>query len=240
MAPSAPPTGGVHGGGPCDPCGPNFSPDSRGQRRPAGRWLSLPPITHTAYDPRPMLAPFVLIASLLTPSVEPAPAAPIAALTLSVAEALLERPKATPATKSQGRELSVHWGTFGIGDSEVIFEGGLEYRFPARDFAGLFELHPIIGTSLLADGGIYIYGGARHEWYFTDRLFLAPSFAAGIYQHSGVDLGGPLEFRSGIDLGARVSDHIEAALGIYHLSNGGLYSLNGGAESALFSLAFGL
>ena len=142
--------------------------------------------------------------------------------------------------RSQDHELSLHWGSFGIGDSEVLFEGGLEYRFPAIDVAGLIELHPLVGASLLADGGTYVYGGARHEWYFTDRLFLAPSFAVGIYQGNGVDLGGPLEFRSGLDLGARVSDHIEAAVGIYHLSNGGLYSINGGAESALFSLAFGL
>jgi hypothetical protein len=144
------------------------------------------------------------------------------------------------SSRSQDHELSLHWGTFGIADSEVLFEGGFEYRFPAIEVGELIDLHPLVGVSLLGDGGTYVYGGARHEWYFTDSLFLAPSFGVGIYQGNGVDLGGPLEFRSGIDLGARVSEHIEAAVGIYHLSNGGLYSINGGAESALFSLAFGL
>lgn len=139
----------------------------------------------------------------------------------------------------KGPELSVHWGTFGIADSEVVFEGGLEYRFAAQTLFEGFDLHPIAGTSLLADGGTYVYAGARHEWYLSERLFVAPSFAAGIYQEGGVDLGGPLEFRSGLDLGYRLSDRVESALGIYHLSNGGLYALNGGAESLLFSVAYG-
>ena len=56
----------------------------------------------------------------------------------------------------------------------------------------------------------------------------------------GGDLGAPLEFRSGLDLGVRPSDELELTAGIYHLSNGGLYSLNGGAESALFGVTFGL
>lgn len=139
-----------------------------------------------------------------------------------------------------GPEIALNWGTFGVLDSEVVFEVGLEYRFAARDFAGVIDLQPIVGVTLLADGGTYAFAGARHEWYFTDRFFLAPSFAAGIYQEGGVDLGGPLEFRSGLDLGVRLTDNIETAVGFYHLSNGGLYSLNGGAESALFSVAFGL
>ncbi|MFT6109642.1 MAG: hypothetical protein ACJA2W_002564 [Planctomycetota bacterium] len=186
-----------------------------------------------------MWAPIILAALLASPT-EPTPVVPSAAFTLSVSAASAEPATALARPRRQGRELSLHWGTFGIAESDVLFEGGLEYRFAAYDLAGLIELNPIVGTSLLADGGVYVYAGVRHEWYFTDRFFLAPSFAAGVYQDGGVDLGGPLEFRSGVDLGARVSDRLEAAIGIYHLSNGGLYSINGGAESALFSLAYGL
>lgn len=181
-------------------------------------------------DPAPNPEPVVATVDPLT-----APAFPEPALVLVAGDLIhgFDEPR-------RGPELALNFGTFGVLDTEVVFETGLEYRFATRDVAGVLDLQPIVGLTLLADGGTYVYAGARHEWYFTDRFFLAPSFGAGIYQEGGVDLGGPLEFRSGLDLGARVTDSIEAAVGFYHLSNGGLYSLNGGAESALFSLAFGL
>ena len=80
----------------------------------------------------------------------------------------------------------------------------------------------------------------RGEWPLTERLGIAPSFAPGIYSPGGVDLGGPLEFRSGIDLTWRLDDSFTLAAGLYHLSNGGLYSRNGGSESLLFSLTYSL
>lgn len=196
------------------------------------------------------IASHLLIASLLSiASVATTPAraadVPVALATLvSVAEPatplLVTPPRRGTGSEHEGPELSLHWGTFGVLDAEVLFEGGLEYRFGERSLGGLIDLHPIVGVSLLADGGTYVFAGARHEWNIGSGVFLAPSFAAGVYQDAGVDLGGPLEFRSGLDLGIHVTEHIETAIGFYHLSNGGLYSLNGGSESALFSVAFGL
>lgn len=193
---------------------------------------------------------FVSIALTIALALE-APSAPLAAqppapitvgapsLAYDPAPATPPRSAPLPERRGDRPELSIHWGTFGVLDSEVLFEGGFEYRFPERSLGGVLDLQPIVGTSLLADGGIYVYAGARYEHHFAERFFLAPSFAAGLYQDSGVDLGGPLEFRSGLDFGVRVTPNIEAAVGFYHLSNGGIYSINGGSESALFSLAFG-
>ncbi|MEL6430117.1 MAG: acyloxyacyl hydrolase [Planctomycetota bacterium] len=204
-----------------------------------------------------MLHSILILAPLALAALSnPAPALPAAtpaaipvpepAATLVVAAEPPLAPAARPTAGSdgpdgpQGPELTLFWGTFGILDTEVIFEGGLEYRFAERELFDGFRLAPIVGASLLADGGTYVFAGARHEHELGGGFFLAPSFAAGIYQEGGVDLGGPLEFRSGLDLGVRPTDELELTAGIYHLSNGGLYSLNGGAESALFGVTFGL
>jgi hypothetical protein len=98
----------------------------------------------------------------------------------------------------------------------------------------------VVGTSVLDDGGNYSYAGGRYEFLLGDRWCLAPSFTAGVYAPGGVDLGGPLEFRSGLDVLYRLTPDLSFGAGFYHLSNGGLYSRNGGSESLLFSLVFEL
>jgi lipid A 3-O-deacylase len=155
----------------------------------------------------------------------------IHALLLTLAVVTLARPSA-----AQERSLALSVGTFGVLDTEELFEAGLEYRM--RPVA--YGLRPIVGASVLQDGGNYIFGGARYEYNLTERWQIAPSFAAGIYSAGSIDLGGPLEFRSGLDVSRRISPDLSVALGFYHLSNGGLYSLNGGSESLVFSLAYDL
>ena len=127
----------------------------------------------------------------------------------------------------------MNWGTFGIGDTEELFVVGAEYRWDPV-WKGI---RPIVGASELADSGNYVYGGARYDLDVTERWQLSPSFAVGIYSGETLDLGGPVEFRSGIDLSYRFVEAWKLGIGMYHLSNGGLYSRNGGANALLFSLA---
>lgn len=145
-------------------------------------------------------------------------------------------PLLPPAEPHASWDLSLHWGTFGVFDTEQIFEAGFESRGPSWRHG----LRPILGASVLDDGGNYVYAGLRGEWHLTRRLGIAPSFAPGIYSPGGIDLGGPLEFRSGIDLTWELDDTFTLGVGLYHLSNGGLYSRNGGSESVLFSLTYSL
>ena len=136
-----------------------------------------------------------------------------------------------PAPES---ELALQWGTFGVGDTEQLFVVGAEYRA-----APIWEgLRPIAGLAELEDGAEYFYAGVRYDVDLGERWQLSPSFAPGIYLGESLDLGGPVEFRSGVDLAYRFHDRWKAAAGIYHLSNGGLYSRNGGSEVALFTLAY--
>ena len=131
-------------------------------------------------------------------------------------------------------ELAVQWGTFGLGSTEELFVIGAEVR-PAPFWK---ELRPIAVVAELEDGAEYIYAGVRYDLSLTERWILSPSFAPGIYLGETFDLGGPLEFRSGVDLAYRFHDHWKGAAGIYHLSNGGIYSRNGGSEVLLFTLAY--
>ncbi|MEM9378999.1 MAG: acyloxyacyl hydrolase [Planctomycetota bacterium] len=139
-------------------------------------------------------------------------------------------------------DLAVHVGTFGALDTEQLFEFGVEARLSPLGRVRRFALRPIFGGSVLDDGGHYWYVGGRAEIALTRErdLTLGLSFAPGIYRKGSWDLGGPVEFRSGIDLSAAVTPGISVGAGLYHLSNGGMYSENGGAESAVFSLAFQL
>lgn len=139
-------------------------------------------------------------------------------------------------------ELAVHVGTFGALDTEQLYEFGVEARLTPLGRVRRFALRPILGGSVLDDGGHYWYVGGRAEIALTREsdLTLGLSFAPGIYRKGSWDLGGPVEFRSGIDLSASVTSGISVGAGLYHLSNGGMYSENGGAESAVLSLAFQL
>ena len=64
------------------------------------------------------------------------------------------------------------------------------------------------------------------------RLFLAPSFAAGLYSAgNGPDLGHTLEFRSGATLGMRSYGGTRIGISFHHVSNGDLGRRNPGAET---------
>jgi len=140
-----------------------------------------------------------------------------------------------PYSSAQDRSVSLSFGTFGVLDTEELFEVGLEYRLAPV----IGEFRPIVGASILQDGGNYIYAGTRYEHELAPSWFVAPSFAAGIYSPGSIDLGGPVEFRSGLDIGHDVTNELALSIGFYHLSNGGIYSKNGGSESLVFSVTYG-
>jgi len=161
-------------------------------------------------------------------------------------------------TEARERSLALSFGTFGVLDTEELFEVSLEYR--AREIG--YGLRPIVGASVLQDGGNYVFAGLRYEHDFTEKWQVAPSFAAGIYsagfdcQHKadshveGMEHVGRTNIALGLQKGKnrvgcpgggidrRITDDLSFGVGFYHLSNGGLYSLNGGSESLVFTLGY--
>jgi hypothetical protein len=115
-------------------------------------------------------------------------------------------------------------------------EGGLELR--GRPFhVGLLPRFvpdpvPIGGAIATGDGSLYSYAGFELDFALTRRLTVTPNWAVGVYQQGeGRDLGGPIEFRSALDLTLWLTARTAVGLSFYHLSNAGIYDHNPGSES---------
>ena len=95
------------------------------------------------------------------------------------------------------------------------------------------------GISASNDGEFWI--GAGHAWtktFLRDRAFLQLHAMTGLYEEGdGVDLGGPIEFRSGIEIGYQARNGARFGFGFDHRSNAGIYSDNPGLETIHFRVS---
>ncbi|HEX2583015.1 MAG TPA: acyloxyacyl hydrolase [Chlamydiales bacterium] len=111
----------------------------------------------------------------------------------------------------------------------------LEYKFHfkwLRSPIDVLDFRPLVGIMGNAKGSGYLYVGIDFDLLFFDHLLISPGFAGGYYwQGSGKDLGYPIEFRSGIELGWQFSDDRRIGVHFYHLSNASLGQRNPGEES---------
>lgn len=125
------------------------------------------------------------------------------------------------------------------------YEVGAELQFAPRRFGFLPrfvpELMPIVGVMASAQGSLYSYGGLRFEVPLGRRFVLGACTGAGLlYRAASKDLGGPLEFRSGLEVAYRLPDESRIGLTLYHLSNAGLAEPNPGSESLVLTYTSGL
>jgi hypothetical protein len=104
----------------------------------------------------------------------------------------------------------------------------LEYFFKYK----LWVFQPFFGLQYTSTADFYGYLGTSVDFYFTRNFYLAPSFALGYYKHTrGVDLGFPLEFREGIEVGWHFENEIRLGLMFFHMSNSQLGPTNPGQET---------
>jgi lipid A 3-O-deacylase len=162
-----------------------------------------------------------------------------ALLVLLLALLLGRPPRAEPAG------LAVSAGAFDVLRGAGRPEAGLERRSAPRRFHPLPrfvpDLVPLVGAMATAKGSAYGYGGFRLDVPLAadGRWTLSPGFAAGLYARGdGKNLGGPIEFRSSIELSRRLGGG-RLGLLLYHLSNAGIYRINGGSESLVLSYGCG-
>jgi lipid A 3-O-deacylase len=108
---------------------------------------------------------------------------------------------------------------------------GLEYRF--SDIA--LGIHPMVGGFYTTDNGKYGYAGLNWNVpIIRDQLYLIPNFAVGAYGNgNGRDLGGVIEFRSGIEIDYQFQNSQQIGVALNHISNAGIYSRNPGEESVI-------
>ncbi len=110
-----------------------------------------------------------------------------------------------------------------------------EYKFYVKWLKSpnrYLEFRPLVGLMSTIRGSVYLYLGLNFDFLFCDHLLFAPGFAAGYYwPGSGKNLGFPIEFRSGVELGWQFTDGHRLGVHFYHLSNASLGKKNPGEES---------
>ena len=142
---------------------------------------------------------------------------------------------ALPAAAEEGPELALSAGAYDIAKTKAI-EAGVEYRFRSR----AWSLVPAAGAAFTGDGAIWAYGGLRRPFRVAPGWRLTPGFAISLYEEGseGKDLGGPVEFRSSLELSRRFAGGSSLGLTVYHLSNSGIHDDNPGSNSVILSWAF--
>jgi hypothetical protein len=148
--------------------------------------------------------------------------------------------------QSQPLKIELSTGVNQVLRGGDVAEGGLELRGRPLHFDGLPRLFsytvPIGGAIATGDGSLYTYAGFELDYALTRRLTVTPNWAVGVYQQgAGRDLGGPVEFRSALDLTLWLTARTAIGLSFYHLSNAGIYDHNPGSESLVvtYTLAAG-
>lgn len=139
-----------------------------------------------------------------------------------------------------GEEWALSAGTFNFQGSDRI-ELGIELRFGRFELFELENFRPIAGVAGTPDRNVWVYAGLCYDFELNERWVLVPSFAVSLYEEArGFDLGGVIEFRSGLEIDYRLPDGSRLGLIFYHLSNSRIYRLNPGSESLALVWSFGI
>ena len=144
---------------------------------------------------------------------------------------------AVPAVAEEPTSLAFSGGVSNFNKSEKRFELGLEFRTPIH----VWKMAVAAGLTVNDDKSAWIYGGLRRDFSLGGSWLITPAFAIALYeQGDGKDLGGPLEFRSALEIGYEWPGRKRLALVIYHLSNAGIYDRNPGMNSLVLTFSIPL
>ena len=96
-----------------------------------------------------------------------------------------------------------------------------------------------VGLSVGEEGETWIGFGSTYTFEFGNSPFFAQLHSMpGVYfDNGGFDLGGPIEFRSGIELGYENRQGWRFGLSYDHRSNAGIYDDNPGIETVQFRVS---
>lgn len=132
-------------------------------------------------------------------------------------------------------------GSFDI-EGDPTPEAGVEFRFSPLPVGGVqwLGLVPAMGVSGTSDGGVWLYGNVRLDLEVSDHWVITPQFAVTLFEDGdGKDLGGPVEFRSGLEVSYRFGRGSRLGVLFYHLSNARIYDDNPGSNSLVLVWAIG-
>jgi lipid A 3-O-deacylase len=157
----------------------------------------------------------------------------LACLTLpsSVAAAALGDPH------NQSPAWMISSGLYDVFDHDEAVALALEYRSGKP----LYLFKPIAGFLGTSGMAAYGYAGVGIDHAASRRVYLFPSIVAGVYRNGhGKDLGYPLEFRSGLEIGFRLRNRDRLAVAFYHISNASIGMDNDGTELLMLNYIFEL
>jgi hypothetical protein len=143
--------------------------------------------------------------------------------------------------------LSAHatqYFSLGAGDFDILHASSDAVDFTGEWRGNPFFNHflPVIGLEMNTEAGKYGFAGFNYDWEFMPNWILTPSAVAGVWSRGeSTHLGGPFEFREGLELDYRLADGIRVGGRFTHMSNADIYEHNPGAEtlSAIVSIPFG-
>jgi len=150
---------------------------------------------------------------------------------------------AAPLQAAMPEMIAASAGQFDVFHKGKGVEAGWELRFAPRRFQPmprfLQDVIPVTGAMATSRGTLYVYGGFRFEIPLGKRWVASPNWATGLYyrDEDGKDLGGAIEFRSGLDLSYILSERSRLGLSLYHLSNAGISDSNPGSESLVLTFS---
>jgi len=183
----------------------------------------------------------VLVSIALTGSIAAAAAIPAATTeaTGRPAASATGNPPDRPALNSRILQA----GAFRVGQGDSSAALGIELRFDRRARAMAApercRVDPRIGIMATSDGAVYLHGGLGLAIRLPGRHTLTVGLEAGLYENrQDRDLGGPVEFRSSIELTRELAGGRRAGAVLQHLSNARLYERNPGINSLLALWAF--
>jgi lipid A 3-O-deacylase len=125
-----------------------------------------------------------------------------------------------------------------IGGDHDAAQFGIEYRARAIQYS----IRPVFGVNVTTDESVYGYAGLNWDAELIEnQLYLIPSFVAGLYREGdGKDLGGAIEFRSGIELAYQFPNAHRLGAQFNHISNASIYDRNPGSETAMITYSIPL
>lgn len=130
--------------------------------------------------------------------------------------------------------------TVAAGKFDVLHnqDGAAEFRLEYRHQNMWHQLYPSVGVMANTDGGVYGGVGLNYDINLTRKITLTPFTGVGLYaRNDSKDLGGPIEFRSGVELAYELDNDYRVGVNFSHISNASIYDHNPGVESLVLNLS---
>lgn len=130
--------------------------------------------------------------------------------------------------------------TVGAGIYEVLDENwdSTEFRLEYRHNNIWKSLYPSLGLMYNTDDALYGVFSLNYDLYLHENIVLTPFTGVGVYEENdSKDLGGPIEFRSGVELAYQADNGARVGVNFSHMSNASIYDKNPGSESLVLNVS---